>query len=435
MSSKQSVTVDYRVTSAFDGLTPAPEVELGATSTDADSQIYEPAPVERLGVIDPDLGMGGSIGPRCLTQILISWGGQVAPPGSSLDVGVVFGDQVSAVRQIADLSGMTSYLNITRPVVIPQGGVLIVNLPGLQVGSDDAGVRITAEAPRDACELLALAAIPGGGNGGGSQGCCRNFLWSPGGPTGPGVLTTWAEVVAALGGTPPGRKNVMVDGVGVIPPGVWALGDVSFSSARNESPGALVIEDGASSSGLLYGFSDALQVLWRGSAPFCVTTSPDEPFMIVERGARVATDGNSAPFVLADGSSLTFVLTLAGGLLQGGGGEPGSPGSPLLEAVNGGDVQAGLFGAGADLSDDVLAGDLTSAVSILVLTTGPFQLGTSQPAVLSGLGLFLLNRASLLAHVAAVPTDWQAPLNNPGQPFPVSQFLDQIGARLQAGGL
>jgi len=162
VAAKQSITVDYLVAETFDGVTNAPEVTLGETPTDPDSQIYQPGTAEALGLIDPDLGLGGSIGPRCISQLVVGWTGDPGPPGSGIWISSIFQGAPVRLLQIADLAGQNSYVRIEAPFVIPQGAVLEIDVPGVQF-TGSSGVRITADAPQDVCELLALLQIAEGG--------------------------------------------------------------------------------------------------------------------------------------------------------------------------------------------------------------------------------------------------------------------------------
>jgi len=159
----QSLTVDYLVAGSLDGTTTAPEVQLGQGGTpfDASAQIYQPAPVEDLGLIDPDLGAGGSIGPRCIGQLLVDLRGEVAPPGSRVIVAAQRGTELVELEEVLDLSGETTAFKGTA-FVVPQGAVLL--LVGPTAGAEPILVRVSIETPSDPCLLLvALAAAKGSG--------------------------------------------------------------------------------------------------------------------------------------------------------------------------------------------------------------------------------------------------------------------------------
>jgi parallel beta-helix repeat protein len=163
----QSLTVDYLVSGALDGSTPAPEVSRSpddATPFDKDAQIYEPKPVEQLGVVDPDLGFGGSIGPRCIGQLLVDLRGEVAAAGAKVYVAAQKGDELIELYSVLDLAGVSVGVAAV-PFVIPQGGVLV--LQGASAGAEPILIRLSIETPEDPCQLLAALAIAQGEGGGG----------------------------------------------------------------------------------------------------------------------------------------------------------------------------------------------------------------------------------------------------------------------------
>jgi hypothetical protein len=124
----QAITVEYEVSEELDGTTPAPVVQIdqsapNATPFDRDAQIYRPAPVERLGLIDPDLIIGGSIGPRCIPFVTLDTD-ELGGVDASLDVvGVRVGTESDVVfqRQIRNLDGVVGPVYIDEGFNVPQG--------------------------------------------------------------------------------------------------------------------------------------------------------------------------------------------------------------------------------------------------------------------------------------------------------------------------
>jgi hypothetical protein len=168
----QSLTVDYLVSGSLDGSTPAPVVSRnGPNSTpfNRTAQIYEPGEVGALGLIDPDLGAGGSIGPRCVSQLVLDLQGQVAPPGARVTVVAETHSGTVELFEVVDLAGKTVVV-APVPFVVPQGGAIQVE--GFAAGSEAVLIRVSIETPKDVSELLAMLAIAkgSGGNGGGGGG-------------------------------------------------------------------------------------------------------------------------------------------------------------------------------------------------------------------------------------------------------------------------
>jgi len=168
VGAKQSITVDYLVTGTFDGVTPAPEIELGGTSTDDQSQIYQADQSEALGVIDPDLQDGGSIGPRCITQFLV-----LIPTGSTVDPGARVTVEAERDGEYLELFEVTTLAVggavVLRPFIVPQGAV--IRIAGVQAGSEDIGVRVTTDVVSDPCKIQTLVAATGGEGPSGGP-CC-----------------------------------------------------------------------------------------------------------------------------------------------------------------------------------------------------------------------------------------------------------------------
>jgi len=167
MASKQSITVDYLVAGQLDGITAAPVVELGVTATDPDSQIYAPGEAPDLGVIDPDLEVGGSIGPRCITQLLVDIADGSAAAGAAVTVEAEVGDEYLPLFKVGDITA--GGLAILTPFIVPQGAVL--RLTGVQAGSEPVLVRVTTDTPEDPCLIATLLAAAGDGDGDGDGDC------------------------------------------------------------------------------------------------------------------------------------------------------------------------------------------------------------------------------------------------------------------------
>jgi hypothetical protein len=158
----QSITVDYLVTGSLDGVSLAPEVIIDqndprATPFDTDTQIFRPDPVPNLGLIDPDLLVGGSIGPRCIPFLSIDTTA-TGDPGASVDiVGVREAGEpdVFFQEQIQSLEGATGPIYLGDGFNVPQGSD--IRLDGM---SAPAGVPIRVRAtilvPASCAEIAAF---------------------------------------------------------------------------------------------------------------------------------------------------------------------------------------------------------------------------------------------------------------------------------------
>lgn len=158
MPRSQSLTVEYVVSGSLDGTTPAPpivtdESDGDATPFDKDTQIYR-VEVENLGLIDPDLGVGGSIGPRCIPFLWIDTE-ETGSAQASLDVVGIVGDEAKLQRQLENLSGDAGgYFDDN--FMVAQGSAIRVS--GFTAAADPIIVRLTIAVPKG-CKDFALAAL------------------------------------------------------------------------------------------------------------------------------------------------------------------------------------------------------------------------------------------------------------------------------------
>jgi hypothetical protein len=154
----QSITIEYVVSGALDGTTPAPRIVIDqsdddATPFDRDAQIYR-VEVDNLGLIDPDLGMGGSIGARCVPFLWIDTE-ETGSAQASLDVVGIVGDEAKLQRQVADLSGKAGGY-FEENFMVGQGAA--VRVAGFTAGAEPIVVRLTVNVPHG-CSDFSLAAL------------------------------------------------------------------------------------------------------------------------------------------------------------------------------------------------------------------------------------------------------------------------------------
>jgi hypothetical protein len=146
MNSLQTITLDFEVQGALDGLTPAPAftpdpVALAYRRPSSTNQIFPVIVEGDLGLIDPDyVGSNGSMGDRFLQRLEI----QAAAPGiatASVSVVDARGALVSIVEleRIADLPAATLYYR-DACVFFPQGSMLQIS--GFPAGANSHQVRV-----------------------------------------------------------------------------------------------------------------------------------------------------------------------------------------------------------------------------------------------------------------------------------------------------
>lgn len=155
------VTIEYHVLGALDGITPAPPI-----SIDPESPIFVPGD-ERgirvvdvpgsLGLIDPDLLVGGTQGDRCIPWIYLDSNGiagDIASQFSVLDVVAESGIDVPA-GQISPrfmTAGLPTFFS-RNGTLVPQGSD--IGIFGYPAGVEKI-VRINIVAPRDSLEWAAI---------------------------------------------------------------------------------------------------------------------------------------------------------------------------------------------------------------------------------------------------------------------------------------
>jgi hypothetical protein len=172
----QSITVDYIVTEELDGETMAPEVIIDQTASnrtpfDTKAQIFKPDPVPKLGLIDPDLLVGGSIGARCIPFLTLDTAA-TGVAGAAVDIVGVRGGDSSDVffqKQIRDLAGVTGPEFIDQGFNVPQGSDIkldgFVAIPGSPIC-----VRATILVPTSCVDIAAFQCpCP-------EEGCCAPIL-------------------------------------------------------------------------------------------------------------------------------------------------------------------------------------------------------------------------------------------------------------------
>ena len=165
----QSLTVEYVVTGSLDGTTPAPTITIDGSDPDAtpfsrEDQIYR-VEVENLGLIDPDLGIGGSIGARCIPFFWIATD-ELGELGASLEV-VGMGRASAPPRLqklLEDLGGKAGTF-YDAGFFVAQGSA--IRLGGFVAGPSPIRVRVSILVPTTCSDfaLGALATGPGGGGG------------------------------------------------------------------------------------------------------------------------------------------------------------------------------------------------------------------------------------------------------------------------------
>lgn len=157
----QTLTVQYDV-ALIDGVTPSDPIDIATAPFDPNTQIFEVSQ-DAVGLIDPDLRMGGSMGDRWIPWI------EVALDGASgtIPIAIVDGQDPSQVLVVIDPGTLvTPSSPLFREVQFrcPQGALIRVGDPAAPAGPGRVRLRILLE-----CEDC-------GGGGGGT---------GPAGPPGP----------------------------------------------------------------------------------------------------------------------------------------------------------------------------------------------------------------------------------------------------------
>jgi len=161
MANLQSLTVEYVVSGSLDGTTPAPPIvtDQGAddsTPFDPENQIYR-VEVENLGLIDPDLGVGGSIGARCIPFLWIDTTA-LGAVGASVDVVGIVEDDAKLQTEVESLVGKAGgYL--ADGFMVPQGSA--IRLSGFTAGAEPIVVRVSILVP-EGCLDFALSVLASG---------------------------------------------------------------------------------------------------------------------------------------------------------------------------------------------------------------------------------------------------------------------------------
>lgn len=120
----QAITVEYLVTGALDGVTPAEPIDFETTPFNLATQVYEGGTQALLGLIDPDLiSGGGSIGSRQIPFLWIDTAA-VGQAGAAVEVvGVRAADDVALQKVVENLVGQAGAF-VDRGFQVAQGSAI-----------------------------------------------------------------------------------------------------------------------------------------------------------------------------------------------------------------------------------------------------------------------------------------------------------------------
>jgi len=236
----QSITVDFLVMEELDGETLAPEVIIDSTDPDRtafdpNTQIFQPPAVPRLGLIDPDLLVGGSIGARCVPFLSIDTTATGDAEASADIVGVREAGEpdVFLQRQVADFSGLPGPLFVEDGFNVPQGSDLRLSGFAAPAGSP-IRVRLTIMVPTTCQDLAAFRCGCEG-----AEGCCAPSLGLlPFVDTGVQVAPGWG-VWQADGGDSPIRGLIYEGDPDSTVPLLLSIDDIDV----NRPPSVEVVRD------------------------------------------------------------------------------------------------------------------------------------------------------------------------------------------------
>ena len=237
------------------------------------------------------------------------------------------------------------------------------------------------------------------------------------------VYSNWESLYADLIQSV-GLKLVFVVGTGTMTPGMWDLSNTQFLSLSIANQAILILADGAQASSPPRGFGSALIVLFQGSVPFLFNDSYTG-IILLDKGARLLTDSNTAPFSISTGAGfgMFFVLEIGSTIGQGGGTEPGSPGEPLVRTEDSAQSTVGLFGNIASITDSTFSSDATGVTQLLIGTVSPITFGILNPDINGPFQTVLFPRATLLGYDPADPADWAVP-----PPTTIAEAVDRLAA-------
>lgn len=328
----QSYEIEYVVSGSLDGTTVSPAFipldrqssagtidpeELADDVAQPDEDNIYRFDVDDLGLIDPDFGVGGSLGDRFIVGLWINSGVAAVDPSP---VAVVSTREREITLELIESSlvGQTNYYQ-QDCIFIPQGAYL--GLTGWNAGDDPVIVRLHVKAPESpeelahmleacCCGVDAGSASDGGGGGGG------------------GSTLTWAQTL--LNDNPSGGTDPLItdgDTIRGEPSSTGDGGDIPFitGSTTNvgSNSGAFAVQAGAPGSG-----GDGGDFYFEGAAG----------------GASLTADGG-------DGSGFQ-VLTGAGGDASANTFDGGDGGAVAVFANSGGDSNGtgGTGGEGGDIA-------------------------------------------------------------------------------------
>jgi hypothetical protein len=165
----QSITVEYIVTEELDGTTLAPEIIIDQTAPDrtpfdTKAQIYRPKAVSKLGLIDPDLLVGGSIGARCIPFFSLDTEA-VAAPGAALDLVGIREDETLFFQKLVQLFGGPGPFYLDDGFNVAQGSDMRLGGFAAPPG-EPIRVRLTILVPSSCLDIAAFRCPCPDGDGG-----------------------------------------------------------------------------------------------------------------------------------------------------------------------------------------------------------------------------------------------------------------------------
>ena len=150
-------TVEYTATSLFDGLTAAPAVDFSVPPTDSDN-VYRPAAVGRIGVIQPDVGSNVQ-GPRFIDWIDVSVP-NAAPAGSIIRVSDVRAGGVPApMESLLDFEGLNTVYRKNTPILLMPGTALVIDGPFGFSSANPGRIRLGISIPNQEATIAMMGAL------------------------------------------------------------------------------------------------------------------------------------------------------------------------------------------------------------------------------------------------------------------------------------
>jgi len=242
-------------------------------------------------------------------------------------------------------------------------------------------------------EVLLQLALARSAAGGGSTGASANFVWRPGSAVSPGVVATWAQLVAEFASLDAGvLKIVSVDdslAAAHITTGAWAKCDnIQFRSAGADSgPGAaianVIVDQGASLSGTVAHMElVSIELEYAATSGAFITTAAGQNFALTLEGSALVGTGAGGAGLISMGAGAILSLRAGPACAISGQLFAGTATSSAQAFVTGGTkIGAGVFNMNAAATLQIFAdGASQSGISTTQTPVPAVEISDPQPS-------------------------------------------------------